>query len=252
MPLIGDVDKFMAGGAAITALYAGDAKVWPLGLPEPDGTANWAGGGYNALDIVVLGVDGYTPGRYVIAVSADAPTINNPGWTLGATAPTAESRMRWGAPTSSPVYIRTTPPRMWTNAEAAAEWAGNLVAFTVNNSRVVTAVEVLGPIPLPPPPPVHAQDDGTRMMIWDEYWAGIDAGPRPIEVVCSPAFRAAPTTSRVTVIDAASVDHYVTWGKGGLVVDVGHWITVADTGGYWIARNGSVVAVEYYLTPVRP
>jgi hypothetical protein len=143
MPLIGDVDKFMAGGAAITALYAGDVKVWPLGLPEPDGTANWAGGGYNALDIVVLGVDGYTPGRYVIAVSADAPTIDNPGWTLGTSGVSTESDMKWGSSASSPVRIRTTPPRMWTNAEAVAEWGGHLVAFTVNNARTVTAVEVL-------------------------------------------------------------------------------------------------------------
>jgi hypothetical protein len=51
--------------------------------------------------------------------------------------------MRWGSPTSVSVSIRTTPQRVWTNAEAVSEWAGNLVAFTVNNSRIVTAVEVL-------------------------------------------------------------------------------------------------------------
>jgi hypothetical protein len=137
MPVIGDVDKFMAGGATVTALYAGAVKVWPL-----------------------------------------AP---------------------------------------------------------------------------PPPPAVHAQDDAqSRMMIWDEYWAGIDTQPRPIEVVCSPAFRVLPTTSRITVIDAASAQHYVTWSKNGPVVTAGQWIQVADTGGYWIARNGSVVGVEYYLTPARP
>jgi hypothetical protein len=253
MPLIGDVDKFMAGGTTVTALYAGAVKVWPLGPPQPDGTAHWVGGGSSALEIVVDGINGYTPGRYVIAVDGNPPASGHPGWTLGFAGVLTESTMRWGSPTSTAVRITTTPPRMWTNAEAVAEWAGHLVAFTVNNTRTVTAVEVLDAPPPPPPPSVHAQDDASsRMMIWDDYWAGIDAQPRPIEVVCSPVFRTLPATNRITVIDAASVDHYVTWGKGGPMVDAGHWITVADTGGYWIARNGSVVGVEYYLTPMRP
>jgi hypothetical protein len=143
MPLIGDMDKYMAGGTAVTALYAGAVKVWPLGPPEPDGTAHWSGGGASALELVVDGIDGYTPGRYVIAVDGNAPSVNNPGWTLGNAGVSSESGMRWGSPTSVSVSIRTTPQRVWTNAEAVAEWAGNLVAFTVNNSRIVTAVEVL-------------------------------------------------------------------------------------------------------------
>lgn len=35
MPLIGDIDAYRAGSTAVTALYAGSVKVWPLGAaPE--------------------------------------------------------------------------------------------------------------------------------------------------------------------------------------------------------------------------
>jgi hypothetical protein len=120
-------------------------KVWPLGPPAPDGVAHWSGGGIDPLELVVDGINGYTPGTYVIAVDANPPAVSNPGWLLGVSGPNGtDSVMRWGSLTSTAVHITPTPHRTWTNAQAVAEWAGHTVAFTVNNQRTVTAVEVVG------------------------------------------------------------------------------------------------------------
>jgi hypothetical protein len=139
VPLIGDVDKYMAGGTTVAALYAGAVKVWPLGPPEPDGTATWEQP--YELKLIISGTDGYTQGTYVIAVDP-APALLHADWSLGAIGTTATSRLWFGSSGTVAAQFALDPARVVRNDEAAT-WGGHLVAFTVNNLRRITAVEVL-------------------------------------------------------------------------------------------------------------
>jgi hypothetical protein len=146
VPQLNTADRIYLGTVPQDTIYLGPVKVWPIGLPQPDAVAHWSGGGAYVLGLTVEGIDGNTPGRYVVAVDPNPPASNYPDRLLGdATGTAAYSTMRWGDPNSTPVQIRPTPLRTWTNKEAVKAWAGHLVAFTVSGTRTVTEVEVLDP-----------------------------------------------------------------------------------------------------------
>jgi hypothetical protein len=207
----------------ITSIYEAGTGAAPgtssTGLPAADGTAHWEQP--YELKLVVDGINGYTPGRYVIEVALPPTPIVHPSFTLGSSGTGGAARIWWGSGTSTATTISLTPPRAMTASEAAAEWGGHLVAFTITNSRIVTAVEVLdsalagatgatgaAEVVMDDPNAFHAQDDQQhRIMIWDHYWADIAAYPNssPVAVTLSPVWRQTSVPAVETHwIDAAS------------------------------------------------
>jgi hypothetical protein len=146
MSVLGEAAKVYAGGVAAVAIYAGDVKVWPLGpppLPSPVGHATWTQESSGRLKFVVDTPNGYTPGPYVIAVAPSPGTLTHPLYVLGQTnLPGAVTF--WGGQAAGAHFY---PESQMKNQEAVDAWAGNLVRFTFDNQRRITAVEVLGPVP---------------------------------------------------------------------------------------------------------
>jgi hypothetical protein len=145
MSVLGEASKVYAGGVAAVAIYAGSVKVWPFGpppLPSPVGHATWTQESNGNLKFVVDTPNGYMPGSYVIAVAPFTGTLTQPEWSLGQHYGPAITF--WGGQAAGAHFY---PDSYMHNREAVDTWAGNLVRFTFDNQRRITAVNVLGPVP---------------------------------------------------------------------------------------------------------
>jgi hypothetical protein len=105
--------------------------------------------------------------------------------------------------------------------------------------------------PTAPPPPAniaHAQDDGTNMMIWDQYRDALKANaPWSLDIVCSPLFRT--KTGACRTLDAASADIGLrVWGEARDVT-VQDWVAAADSGGASLTYSGVGWMFQLRWTP---
>jgi hypothetical protein len=150
MPLIGNVDKYMAGGATVTALYAGDAKVWPLG-PQADYRAGWTEQPNGALHLLIDGGGSTYPttdgGQVTVAVPAWTAPLMHPEYRLGLAAPNGLAQMYWGYPSGQEVAVLLNSAAYGgapvTNQIATAAFAGQVLRLTFAVGVHVTLIEVL-------------------------------------------------------------------------------------------------------------
>jgi hypothetical protein len=149
MPLIGDVDKFMAGGAAITALYAGDAKVWPLGPPAPDRTATWRQDANGVLHFLIEGGADFPPASttFTVAVVPFPGTVAHGNYTLGTNGIAHNPEMYWHNTGFGDLVMAITPTAyngaVVSNSIATSQWGGHTIRVTVDGSSRATLIEVL-------------------------------------------------------------------------------------------------------------
>jgi hypothetical protein len=237
MPLIGDVDKFMAGGTAITALYAGDAKVWPLGPAAPDRTATWRLDTNGVLHLIIDGGADFPPENTsftVLAYLFDGLLGQSQNWALGKQSTTLEAEMTWhhsgfGDMTMTVANNAYLGSKV-TNSIAVRDFPGRILRITTTNGGRVTLIEVVGMGTVPPD--MNAQDDQQhRVMVWDHYWADVPEYPGSalVAVVLSPVYRQVSVAGNTTHwIDAASVTHPVISFASGTNLTEGELIALVD------------------------
>lgn len=151
MPLVGDVAKYMAGGATVTALYAGAVKVWPLG-PQADYTAGWTEQSNGALHLLIDGAGhNYPTGagmQITVAVPAWTAPLMHPEYRLGVAAASGLAQMYWRVfPGGQEVPLLLNSAAYGgapvTNQIATAAFAGQVLRLTFAIGAQITLIEVL-------------------------------------------------------------------------------------------------------------
>jgi hypothetical protein len=150
MPLIGDVGKYMAGSATVTALYAGDAKVWPLG-PAADYTTVWRQNPSGALVLTVQSVDGTnapSSGTKTFYVPPFTETLTHPEYRLGVAGDMGSAQIIWHRTDSAndtTVFIASTAYQgaPITNTVAVSDFAGHTLLWEFTFGPQISRIEVL-------------------------------------------------------------------------------------------------------------
>lgn len=149
MPLIGDVDKYMAGSATVTALYAGSVKVWPLAPPLPDRTATWLQDTNGKLHFIIDGGADFPPTStvFTVAVIPFPGTVAHGNYTLGTNGIAPNPEMYWHNAGFGDLVMAISPTAylgaVVTNTIATSQWGGHTIRVTVDGSSRATLIEVL-------------------------------------------------------------------------------------------------------------
>jgi hypothetical protein len=149
MPLIGDVDKYMAGGTAVTALYAGTVKVWPLAPPLPGRTASWRQDANGKLHFIIEGGADFPPASttFTVAVVPFTGTLAHGNYTLGTNGIAPNPEMYWHNTGFGDLVMAITPTAynggVVTNTAATTGWGGRTIRVTADGSSRATLIEVL-------------------------------------------------------------------------------------------------------------
>jgi hypothetical protein len=150
MPLIGDVDKYMAGGTTVAALYAGAVKVWPLAPAAADRTATWRPEAPNVLHLVIDGGTDFPPVDSVFTVAVAAytgGTLTHPEYPLGVSVPGRDSEINWRHSQFGEITMTVAGTafngQKVTNGIAVQEFAGRTLRLTTAASARVTLIELV-------------------------------------------------------------------------------------------------------------
>jgi hypothetical protein len=149
MPLIGDVDKYMAGGVAVTALYAGAVKVWPL-VPAADYAMVWRQDPSGALVLTVQSERTAAPisGTKTFNVPPFTETLTHPEYRLGVAQSSGLAEIIWHRTDGAHdvrIFIATGAylGAPVTNGVAVSDFAGHVLRFTFTTGPQVSLIEVL-------------------------------------------------------------------------------------------------------------
>jgi hypothetical protein len=150
MPLIGEVDKYMAGGTAVTALYAGAVKAWPL-VPAADYTTVWTQNPSGALVLTVQsdGTNAPTSGTKTFYVPPFTETLTHPEYRLGVPQTSGLAQIIWHrtdiATNDVTVFIGTAAYHgvPVTNSVAVSDFAGHVLRFTFTFGPQINSIEAV-------------------------------------------------------------------------------------------------------------
>jgi hypothetical protein len=222
MTLLGEASAIYVGAVAASAVYLGDVKVWPVALPPLT-----AVGTTYRLDV------NWPLSALAGKVSPITVTLEQSYRDYAAAHP-LESVQTFD---SAGAFINVFAPGTLVGVVDLLDQGAPLVLASRQDGAFELRAASLA----------HAQDDGTDMMIWDQYKEALRSGsPWILQIVCSPLFRS--KTGSCRVVDAAGtqigVDPYGS-DPVGPDVTVEQWIAAADAG--WARLTHTGLGWSFYL-----